>query len=863
MQSITESLRKQRELILEESSEQALDRHTSLLEVAIISLYNRLANRLSSSSEDFRAAGAIAAIGNFGRGLSSPAQTVPLLFLLAGETKIKHAWIEEITDSLEDAGWTMESSRGAVDDIAERGKKDSPFFFKLMNLRYISGNRSLVEQLEKEIDNHIAANRKLFLRALVETVTERRKLFEDARNWFEPSLEESPGGLFEIAELRAGCRVAANIRGLEDAIFQGYLMRQEVDFLRHAEKEFILYLTLLRSITGKTGSRLDVREQEALARRLGYVEISGFLPVEIFMQHVHQLFHGVSEVSREFWERLEESRGAKAEEPGNRLEEGVIERSGKIHIQTERYPATAHHLVHLFALAARHRLGLANVTRQWVLHNRKVLDTASGDASVKDEFLDLLRMDSPEIPVLRRFYDYGLMTALIPELTSVHGLIQHDAFHLYPVQEHHLRTCMELKKLIGGEYAAVQPDLTRVAAEVGDPSLLLLAGFLHDLGKSSSSGHAAKGGEMIPAIAKRLGLSDQEANTVQLLVSQHLLLLDNASMRDLADQEMLANATAAVGKPEYLDQLLVLTFADMMATGPRGQEKWRDTPVMELYCSIANILEKGEPSSRVIAEKAARVRKQLETRISYFLNPEELEAYFSQLVPRYLISISPEEIVKHLRMARHLQASGESFAWEVSSGRDTAEITVMSLNRQGFLAKSAGILTLHDLNIMGAQVFAMNDETTLLIFQCRLPEKGRTAIQWDAVRADVDRLLAGKLALDFRIAARSGTGRLRRIVREAPSKIVIDNDSSAMYTILEVYTVDRIGLLYTISRTLDELQVLISVAKISTKGDQVADVFYIRTDKREKVTDPEQIREMENALSYFLDGKQSEMNQNV
>ncbi len=150
----------------------------------------------------------------------------------------------------------------------------------------------------------------------------------------------------------------------------------------------------------------------------------------------------------------------------------------------------------------------------------------------------------------------------------------------------------------------------------------------------------------------------------------------------------------------------------------------------------------------------------------------------------------------------------------------------------------------------------MNDETTLLIFQCRLPEKsGGAGVEWDAVRMDMDRLLKGKLALDFRIAAHSETGRRSRVLHEAPSKIVIDNDSSAMYTILEVCTVDRIGLLYTISRTLHELQVLISVAKITTKNDQVADVFYIRTDKREKVTDPEQIREIENALSYCLDGK--------
>ena len=230
----------------------------------------------------------------------------------------------------------------------------------------------------------------------------------------------------------------------------------------------------------------------------------------------------------------------RAEEPETFIEEGIVARAGKIYIQTDRYPATPERLVHLFAVCARRGLGMANVTRQWISHNKNVLDAASGDPCVKDEFLDLLRADSPEVPVLRRFYDYGLMTALIPELASVHGLVQHDQFHLYPVQEHHLRTVAELKKTIAGVYSEEEPELTVTATDLGDPAPLLLAGLLHDVGKSSGSGHAARGGEMIPAVARRLGLSSQEADTVQFLVSQHLLLLDSASLRDLADQEMLS-----------------------------------------------------------------------------------------------------------------------------------------------------------------------------------------------------------------------------------------------------------------------------------------------------------------------------------
>ena len=853
-ENISESLRRQRELIIEEGGAQAFDRHTSLLEIAVISLYNRLANRLETGPESFRAGGAIAAIGLFGRGLSGPTQPVEILCIQADDSPAKDTWADEITGPLIEAGWTVEAHQGSTAEIMELARTDSGLFLKLLDLRYISGNRALAERLELRIDNYIAENRSAFLRSLRESIAARNELLSTPRNWLEPDIEENPGGLSEIRDIRAGCRIESKVRNLDDAIFLGYLTRQEVDFLQTAEKTYCRYRNLLKAASEREGSMLSFDDQEMIADKLGYAEKSGFLPVEIFMQDVHRLLKGVATVSREFWERIDEGLSAKAEETGAVIEEGIVARSGKIYIQTERFPATPAHLVHLFVLCAQHGLGLANVTRQWISHNKNVLDGASGDPAVKDEFFELLRADSIEVPVLRRFYDYGLMTALIPELASVHALVQHDKFHLYPVEEHHLRTVSELKKIIAGAYCEAEPELSTAANDLGDPAPMLLAGLLHDVGKSIGSGHAAAGGEMIPAIARRIGLSSSESETVQFLVSQHVLLLDNAALRHLADHEMLSSCTAAVGTKEYLDQLLLLTFADMTATGPRAQDKWRNTPVMGLYCNLKGILEKGEPSSRVISERAAKVKKRIESRVSDLLSDSELETWFSQLAPRYLLSVSPEEIIKHIELSRKLKEAERAFIWEVTARGETAEITFMTYDRPGLLAKAAGILTLHRLNIAGAQAFTMDNEISILIFKCRMPHLAKP-INWDAMRKDMDSLLKGKFALDYRIAAHSAEMEQPKPLRAEPSKIVVDNESSTMHTILEVYTTDRIGLLYTITRTLHELQIPISVAKITTRSDQAADAFYIRNEKKEKVTDPEQIEEIKKALRFCLDGE--------
>ena len=857
MQTISDSLKRQREQILSDGSEEVLSRHTSLLEIAVISLYNRLVNSLNLDPEQFRASGAILALGDFARGVLGPERPVPILFLKTETSPWEEDWLGQITSPLFDAGWVVEAEESTVEQLLQHAGDDFDFLMRLIDVRYISGNRQLAEQLDKGIENLLESRRGELLDRLFDAAASRKAQWDEPENWMEPDLDRSPGGLADITTLRGACRVAGGIRSLEDAIFQGYLNREEVDFLQQAEKFYTRLLGLLRTLPSDASTVLRFDDQEFLADKLGYASRAGFLPVEAFMQRLYQFFHGVNHISGEFWERLQESRYClRGKEDGAEalLEEGVAVQCGKIYVYTDRYLPGAGNLIHLFALAAKHKMGFSNVTRQWIRHHRNVLDTSAGDPAVKEELLEMIRLDDPDIPVVRQFYNQGLLISLIPELAAVHGLVQHDAFHLFPVHEHHLRTLSGLKHLLTGDFARQEPELSQIAGNLGDPVWLLLAGLLHDIGKSSGSGHALHGKEMIPSIAKRLGLNEEESELVQFLVAQHLLLMDSASLRDLADEAMLAHCAQLIGTPSHLDMLALLSFADMSGMGPKGLQKWRNTPTVQLYGILHHLLEKGEPSPRAISERIDQVRAQLAKEVSDLMDSDQLENYFAQLAPRYLLSVTPSAIARHLRLEYALRRTGEPYVAEVSESDGMAEITLMSWQMPGLLFRVAGILTLHDMNIMGAQVYTMENGVGLLIFQCRLPGEAERKVDWEEARNDLKRLLQGKLALDYRIAAHAA-GRMypQTAQRAGASEILFDNESSGNYTILEVYTVDRVGLLYIISRTLFELQIRIYVAKITTKVDQVADAFYIRTNKGEKVTDAEQMDEIRNALHFWLD----------
>jgi [protein-PII] uridylyltransferase len=350
MQNISESLRKQRDQILTDHSQEMLSRHTSLIEIAIISLYNRMVNRLNLDTEQFRASGAVLAAGTFGRGLLGPNQPVPILFLRSESSPWLEAWVGEISSPLVEAGWVVDVHEGTVELFRNRAIEDFHFFLSILEARYISGSRQVAEQLESALEDFMEGRRNDLLDALYSSVQARWGSLEEPISWMEPDLDRGAGGLSEITAMRAACRIASNIRSLEDAIYGGYLTRQEVDQLQQAEKTYARLLNGLRTLSGAATSTLGFQEQALLADKLGYQGRSGFLPVETFMQNVYQLFHGVLSISQEFWERLQEGREEIVEVdevPSSSLERGLLVRSGRIHIQTDRYPAKAGNIVHL------------------------------------------------------------------------------------------------------------------------------------------------------------------------------------------------------------------------------------------------------------------------------------------------------------------------------------------------------------------------------------------------------------------------------------------------------------------------------------------------------------------------------------
>jgi [protein-PII] uridylyltransferase len=162
-----------------------------------------------------------------------------------------------------------------------------------------------------------------------------------------------------------------------------------------------------------------------------------------------------------------------------------------------------------------------------------------------------------------------------------------------------------------------------------------------------------------------------------------------------------------------------------------------------------------------------------------------------------------------------------------------------------------GVMAANGINILGAQIHTGSNGKALDILQVNSPQgfvitdEGR----WKRVSEDLQQVLTGKTKVAALVAKRQRPTLLAEKPKPRfPARVEIDNEVSSDYTVIDIYTHDKVGILYQITSTLTELGLYIGISKISTKVDQVADVFYVKDIFGHKITNPERLEEIREKL---------------
>ena len=816
------------------SGHELLLRHTGLVDTFIIDHF-----KASPAVAKARGSITLVALGGYGRRELYPFSDVDLLLLHDRKAKKN---MQEVSESilypLWDAGFDVGHSVRTVKDSVRFAGDDFIFQVSLLDARMLVGTESLYLDLLKRYRKKILdGHRHKFVRTMEKLSGQRRSKYGSHSYLLEPHIKEGKGGMRDIQAMLWTAKAIFGLDGLAAMEESGML---EPDARRDFEASWNMLARIrnrLHYISRRHNDQLIFEYQEEMAAAFGYEDRDGMLAVEHFMRHVYGHLQTIAVVTELFFEHVHEVLGLTEKDRGEReLEKGIIVRSNtlRLAVTESELSKRPHLLMRVFLQAARTGLPVHHRTRQMVTRNLQLVDedfrTSRRIARV---FIELLTQSKDPMATLETMLETGLLPAYIPEFAGVESLAQHDLYHIYTVDRHQLQTVAELDGL-----RAEETDLFQ---SLSSPHLLFLAALLHDIGKGHHTDHSVLGADMIDVVGQRLGLTREEKNCLSFLVRYHLFLPENALRRDLDDQEFIRQTAELINDMDRLTMLYLLTIADSKATGPSAWSSWKATLLTDLYLRVKGCLEAGctvDPDELGEEQGVIWLREQ----VSDQLQPgEQVRMTVEELPADYLMSFTPEMVVRHLRMHRDQSALLQQKVLLFPEDRHGSwSLLMLSRDRQGLLAKLCGVLALHKLSVLAAQIFTWTDGTVVDVLDVvPVANSGFDEQDWQALENDLN--LAVNYRLDVGLQLHNKLQpvghRVKRQVQQLEKKVIVDNETSRRFTVIEVYGGDRPGTLYQLTQTLSDFSLNIHRARIATEVEQLIDIFYVTTADDDKVDD--------------------------
>jgi [protein-PII] uridylyltransferase len=329
--------------------------------------------------------------------------------------------------------------------------------------------------------------------------------------------------------------------------------------------------------------------------------------------------------------------------------------------------------------------------------------------------------------------------------------------------------------------------------------------------------------------------------------------------RDLSDPEVIARFAERVGDDEHLVQLYLLTLCDTAMTAPDNLSAWKDGLLRELVMRTRAVFRAGPTHG---SEPAAKLDAGLRAKLAELAGEESLPI-IDGIDPRLFVQLTPRQTARHVRLISTTRAATPRVGLEVHCWplKGHSELAIVAPDAPGVLAAIAGALTASRVDVLGAVLGHVElPEGRLVVDVFYVRDLKGAAIpdddaRWERLLADLRALLANARPDPTEVAnliakRRPRSSMPKRVTPGVITEIKLHDESNAA-TIVEVATLDRVGVLYAITQTLADLGLDISLAKVSTEGEKVADAFYV-TRAGKRITDEAERQQIVDRLQTAL-----------
>jgi [protein-PII] uridylyltransferase len=788
---------------------------------------------------------ALIAVGGYGRGELNPYSDIDIMFLCRSDRERDKA--SPHLYALWDAGLDIGYSVRTVSECIELARTDSKVRTSLLESRLLGGDPKFYEDYLKRVSAEIFYWK--IYQYIAEKIAERnamRQKYGGSLYLREPNIKESSGGLRDFHTALWIARTRFRISSFPELVTMNVISAEQLGrFLK--SRNFLWRLrNEIHYRSGRKNDHLTYDIQESAALAFHYRNSVQLLAVERLMKSYFLHARNILDFADIITERALHKHSRAWFERKRTFGSFTIIGRTLLHPADDLFRNQQEALLEAFALYQNRHVVFSDRMRQEI-RDFRVGDEMRNSQKAAVIFLSIL--DNPDrlAETLTLMRDLKFLGKYIPEFRTIQALARHDYYHTYTVDEHILTAIRNLEQVWEGRTAALA-SLSLAMRSVRKRWVLLLAILLHDLGKAFRSDHERRGRVIAGNVLDRLGISDDDRDRVLFLVEHHLLMAVLSQRRELDDQKVVADFIRVVGDRENLQMLYLLTYADMSAVGPATWTNWKATLLQDLYLRSLDHFDTSGAISAVEHDRIDRVYREL-IKIRIFTEAE-VASFLRSMPLQYLLTASVSRITEHLRMIRRLPDENIVISHRHLPERGYTELTVCAYDAYGMFFRTVGTITAQNLSILRAQVYTARNGIMIDTFQITGPDGFMTTYEetWGAIEKELADVLTGrKQAIELHSSLYK-----RKVHGNINATVSFDNDTSNALTVIDITARDRIGLLYLITKTLYDLNINITSAKIVTEGVRAMDSFYVSDLLGSKITDTERLNRIRDALMKVL-----------
>ncbi len=779
----------------------------------------------------------LAAAGSFSRRELSPYSDIDLMFIVEKNSQNNKS-IEESVTSLWDIGIEISHTVREFSDIDLFLEDDLTSFTQFFETRFLFGNKDLYKEWNNKIlsvldDTHKAR----LLNQYFSDIKHRHKKYGGSPKVLEPNVKSSAGGLRDFHTVEWIYLIKNNtiiFNQAEITQTELFLIQMEHEnfidnsAVKRLLKSYELILTvrnLLHIFSKRRQDRLEFTSQKQIAIFLGYTEANW----KDFMHHYFMATNIVFRFSITLVQKYEEEiTGPISEFLSIELDDDFYIKDNIIYIKKERR-LTLSETMRVFYYRGLHQARLGQYMRSIIINSiLEIEETEHYLASSSVFFREILKLPHNIGETLSIMNSLGVLGAFLPEFKEVIGFFQPGVYHCYTADEHTLIAIKNLEKLRNqGTTLGIIFDSIKVK------DILYLSVLLHDIAKPISiSGHEIIGAEMAGTIMVQLGYDSEDAELVQFLVKHHLTMEQFAFRRNLNDPETLDNFLSIFTKKEELNYLYLLTYADLSAVSPLVWTNWKNDLLEELYRKSLAMLNDKLTGEDLLHEKTLAMISDPQ-----IANNHMVKSHVESIDDAaYLQLYTHDEIAEHVKEIE----DGSEISIFFKNDNGFTNITLITKDSSSLLSRVCGSLSISDLNIHDAKIFTRKDGIVIDNFNVTdfRTKDIVSKEKYSSIKANVAMALRNEMHIieEFK-RIKSKWWRLESKLFKRKDKIRVDFEEYGKYSIIDVHSPDKIGLLYQITNKMNELGLVIYYAKIGIKSDDVVDAFYVLDRNGNKITD--------------------------